>query len=80
VVLYGPIDYGGMAFPDISALQDQVQIDYILKQLRWDKMVANDFLVTLDSVQLCSGYCCPVLESVADTIDYLDVSYIIDLR
>ena len=48
------MDYGGMEFPEISTLQDQVQIDYLLRQLRWDKVVANDFLVTLDSVQLCS--------------------------
>ena len=40
-VLYGPLDYGGMEFPEVSTLQDQVQINYILKQLRWDKVVAK---------------------------------------
>jgi hypothetical protein len=56
------MDYGGMEFPEISTLQDQVQIDYLLRQLRWDKVVANDFLVTLDSVQLCSSFTRPILE------------------
>ena len=79
-VLYGPMDYGGLVFPEVSTLQDQVQLDYLLKQLRWDKVVANDFLVTLDATQLCSGLSDPILEAVAITIDYLEPSYIIDLR
>ena len=79
-VLYGPTDFGGLEFPDIFTLQNQIQLDYLIKQLRWDKTVANDFLVTLDSVQLCSGLSSPILESTGLTIDYLDASYIIDLR
>ena len=79
-VLYGPVDYGGMEFPELYTLQDQVQLDYLLKQLRWDKTVANDFLVTLDSIQLCSGFTSPLLESVTTTLDYLEPSYIIDIR
>ena len=69
-----------MDFPEVSTLQDQIQIEYILKQLRWDKVVANDFMVTLDAVQLCSGFARPILEVVDITIDYLEPSYIIDLR
>ena len=79
-VLYGPVDYGGLEFPELYTLQDQVQFDYLLKQLRWDKMVANDLLVTLDSVQLCSGFVAPILESVTTTLDYLEPSYIVDIR
>ena len=79
-ILYGPTDYGGMEFPEIYTLQDQIQLEYLLKQLRWGQTVANDFMVTLDSVQLCSGYCRPLLESVSDTVDYLEPSYILDLR
>ena len=79
-VLYGPLDYGGMEFPETSTLQDQVQLDYLLKQLRWDRNVANDFLVTLDSVQLCSGFSSPILEHVAPALLYLEPSYIVDLR
>lgn len=78
-VLYGPIDYGGMEFPNTQVLQDQVQIEYLIKQLRWDKTVAN-FLVTLDSVQLCSGYITPLFEDTTLPVTYLEPSYIIGLR
>ena len=79
-VLYGPVEYGGMEFIEAYTLQDQVQLDYLIKQLRWDRVVANDFLVALDSVQMCSGFVEPILESVADAIEYLSLSYIINLR
>lgn len=79
-VLYGPFDYGGMEFIEAYTLQDQVQMEYLLKQLRWDRVVANDFLVALDSVQMCSGFIEPILESVEDPIEYLSPSYIISLR
>ncbi len=79
-MLYVPTDYGGMEFPEMSTLQDQVQLDYILKQLRWSKTVANDFLVTLDLIQLCSGFLRPVLDSVVATLDNLEPSYIVDLQ
>ena len=79
-VLYGPMDYGGMEFIEAYTLQDQVQLDYLIKQLRWDRVVANDFLVALDSVQMCSGFVEPILESVEDVIEFLSPSYIISLR
>ncbi len=71
---------GGWSFPEVYTLQDQVQLDYLLKQLRWDRTVANDFLVILDLVQLCSGFTAPILASVVTTIDYLKPSYIVDIR
>ena len=79
-LLYGPLEYGGLEFPDTATLQDQVQLDYLIKQLRWDKLVANDFLVALDSVQLCSGFTSPILENTKGKILYLSPSYIIELR
>jgi hypothetical protein len=79
-VLYGPMEYGGLEFPEAYTLQDQVQLDYLIKQLRWDKLVANDFLVALDSVQMCSGFTTPILEAVTIPIEYLSSSYIISLR
>ena len=79
-VLYGPMEYGGMEFPEAYTLQDQIQLDYLIKQIRWDKVIANDFLVALDSVQMCAGFTSPILESTKDPIVYLMRSYIIDLR
>jgi hypothetical protein len=58
-VLYGPASMGGMEFPETYTMQDQAQIPYLLKQLRWDKTVANDILVTLDHIQLTSGFVLP---------------------
>ena len=79
-ILHGPLAYGGMEFIDTYTLQDQVQIDYLVKQLRWDKIVANAFLVALDSTQLCSGFITPILENTYGDITYLMPSYIISLR
>lgn len=78
-MLYGPFDYGGMEFIEAYTLQDQVQLEYLIKQLRWDRVVANDFLVALDKVQMSSGFVEPILESVEDAIDYLLPSYIISV-
>jgi hypothetical protein len=69
-----------MELPDTHTLQDQVQLKYLIKQLRWDKTVANCFLVALDSVQLCSGFTTPILEDPTHDISYLSPSYVIDVR
>lgn len=79
-VLYGPLRYGGLEFPEMYTIQDQLQLDYVVKQLRWGKGVANDFLVTLDNVQLCSGLTRPLLEFPTPRVSYLDTSLIIDTR
>ena len=79
-VLYGPAEYGGMEFPEVYTLQDIIQLEYLIKQLRWDKTVANDFLVALDSVQICAGFTSPILEYTAIGVRYLERSYIIELR
>ena len=62
-LVHGPLEFGGMELPDTHTLQDQVQLKYLIKQLRWDKAVANYFLVALDAVQLCSGLTTPVFEN-----------------
>ena len=79
-VLYGPTEFGGIEFPETYTLQDTVQLNYLIKQLRWDKTVANNFLVALDSVQLCAGFLSPLLEDTERAVDYVSPSYIIALR
>jgi hypothetical protein len=79
-VLYGPLKYGGMEFPNAHTLQTTVQVKYLLKQLRWDKSVANDIIVTLDSIQLNAGLSSPILEDVSQPITYLGHSYFLSLR
>jgi hypothetical protein len=60
--------------PDVVTLQDQVQLEFLMKQLRWDKMVIIIFLVALDTVQLCSGLTSPILECTQGTIAYLQLA------
>ena len=79
-VLFGAVEHGGMDIPNARTLQDQVQFEYILKQLRWDKIVANDFLTTLDCVQLRSGLTKPLLEDTQSAVEYLGASYVLDMR
>ena len=79
-VLYGMIEHGGMEYPECQLLQDQVQIPYVLQQLRWDKEIANAMLTTINTVQLNSGLVFPLLEFPATKIDYMGNSFILDLR
>ena len=36
-VLHTPVKYGGMEFPNVEYLQNQTQLEYWLKQVRWEK-------------------------------------------
>ena len=65
-VVFGPLEYGGMEYPEAYCLQDQTQLPYLLKQLRWDKDVANGLLVTLDLLQLQSGFIKSIMEHTAE--------------
>ena len=68
-----------MDFPETYTMQDQAQIPYIIKQLRWDKTVANDILVTLDHLQLISGLVTPILQNTTTPIKYIDDSFLISI-
>jgi hypothetical protein len=41
-VLYGPVSNGGMGFPAVQSLQLATQLEYLIKQLRWNHTVAID--------------------------------------
>ncbi len=69
-----------MAFPAIQSLQLSTQLEYLIKQLRWNQTVANDFLVTLDSVQLYTGLGPPILELPTPQIKYAGNSFILSLH
>ena len=79
-VLYGPIKYGGLAFPHVHTLQTEVQLRYILKQLRWNRTVANDIIVTLDSIQLYAGLQYPLLEHPGLPVNYAGKSFFLSFR
>ena len=79
-VLYGPIEFSGLDFPQCYTLQLTTQISYLLlKQLRWDKTVANDSIVTLDTLQLASGLSKPLMEFTDTPVAYLGDSYFLHI-
>ena len=61
IVIYGPMEHGGVKLIATYALQDQIQVVNIMKHPRWEQIDTNDILVTLDNIQLASGFICPVL-------------------
>ena len=79
-VLYGPQEYGGMAFPTIETIQDQKGISHWVKHLRWGKEIGEDFKILLSAAQLTSGLTTPILDSVDLEIPYLEEGVISHLR
>ena len=79
-VAHGPLKFGGMMLPDAYTTQDQVQIPFIIRQLRWDRLVANDILVTLDALQLCTGFIYPIMEYTSTRADFIGNSLLLDIR
>ena len=71
-VVFGTVNHGGMEFPEAYALQDQLQITDVIRQLRWDKTVAHDILVTLDNIQLYAGYVIHIMKDTQPRMDYVD--------
>ncbi len=56
------------------------QVEYIIKQLRWNHTVANVLLTTSDSAQLHTGVGLPLMEITTPTIKYAGHSFILSLR
>ncbi|EED89738.1 predicted protein [Thalassiosira pseudonana CCMP1335] len=79
-VVYGPLRYGGLGFTDCYTKQSQLQVPYVLKQLRWDKTIGNDMITTLDNIQMASGLVQPLLEYPNPEVDYIDQGFIMSMR
>ena len=79
-VIFGTINRGGMEFPEAYALQDQLQITDVIRQLQWDKTVVNDILFTLNNIQLNAGFAIPIMEDTQPKIDYVDQVSLASLR
>ena len=80
IVLYSPLEKGGMNYPSFSILQDQLGIINLIKQLRWNKTIANDILVTLSAIQFTSGMCTPVLMDTSTNISYVPPGWLLHIR
>ena len=61
-VIFGPLEYRDMEMVEIYSLQDQLQLESIPKQVQWGGAVRGAIGVTLNDVQLASGYVQPVME------------------
>ena len=79
-VIFGTMSYEGMEFPQTYTLQDQLQILGVIRQLRWNKTVANDILVTLDNIQLNTGFVTPIMEDIRPRMDYVDQGLLASLQ
>ena len=79
-VIFGTMSHGVMEFPEAYTPQDQLQIPDIIRQLRWDKTVANDILVTLDNIQLNAGFVKPIMEDTSVRMDYVDHGLLASLQ
>ena len=62
------------------SLQDQLQVESVLKQVRWGGTVGGAIGVTFDNIQLASGFVQPVLEVTKCRLDFIDQSFLLALR
>ena len=71
-IIFIPSGCGFMDFLEVYTLRDQLQIIDILRYLHWDKLVANDVLVTLDNIQLNMGFVIPTMDDTSLHMNYID--------
>ena len=69
-VLYISLELGGANYPCFEITQDQKGILNMIKQLRWNKTIANDILVVLSAMQFASGLCEPVMMNTTTDLSY----------
>ena len=80
-VVWGPKGLGGLELnTNIYNVQAQCALTYLVRTLRWDKIVAQDILATLNAAQLASGFGTPILETTSPKIKYLGKGWILNLR
>lgn len=80
-VVWGPKEWGGMGLnTDVYCLQAQCALTYMIRALRWDKVVAEDILTTIDQLQMLAGFETPVLEGVTLKIAHKETGWLLNLR
>jgi len=73
------MEQGGMEIPDMYSRQTELQSEYVVKQLRNGKTLAEDFLFTLDELQLQSGLITPLFE-YKERLTYMDNGLLVSLK
>ena len=79
-VVYGPMKYGGLNYPQFKMIQMKKSIMYLIKQLRWDKDMAKELRVNIKLTQLMSGFEALLMEDPSRPIDYLEESWVLTVR
>ncbi len=51
-----------------------------MKQLQWEEVVGNNTLVTIDNLQLRTGFITPILENTSLHTDYVGPSFFLGLN
>ena len=79
-VVYGPMKYGGLNYPNFKTIQITKSIMYLIKQMRWDKDMANELRVNIEMTQLMSGIEKSIMEDTSKPIKYLEESWLLTVR
>ena len=79
-VLYAPSDLGGLGLPSICLIQDQKNIQHLVRQLEWGSIVSNDIHITLSQLQLQSGFIDPILEFPTTKAPHLEAGWTTHIR
>jgi hypothetical protein len=81
-IAYGPLAYGGLNLNTniYYSVQAQSAAAYLVRTMRWNKIVATDILVVTNAFQLATGFKSPVLENVSIPIKYVGKGWIPHVR
>jgi hypothetical protein len=80
-VVWGPKGLGGMNLnTNIWSLQAQCAAQHLVRVIRWNVIVADDFITTLNAYQMVTGFSTPVLEECRVKIEYAGNGWIPMLR
>ena len=79
-VFYALPELGGLGLPNMCLIQDQKNIQHLVRQLEWGSTMSNDIHITLSQLQLQSGFVSPILESPSLKAPHIEAGWITHIR
>lgn len=79
-VLTAPIELGGIAYPNMETLQDQLGITNVMRQLQLGKEISTDLRILVAQAQLESGLTAPILDDTSVKVNYIEPGLIMHLH
>jgi hypothetical protein len=79
-VVYGAVDFGGMAFRDLAIEQGIEQLCLIIRHIRSDTEQGRLLLITLQWWQLLAGVSKPLWENPTLPVTYLELNWLTSVR